>query len=104
MRELLDLLENRYDSRHIKCSYIEHDGDVLVLHERYDYKEYLFFIDSLDFDYYSSIGGFYGIIWFDDGSWLERDFDGEDECWMHRECPLIPKDCYPLSDDDECCD
>lgn len=47
---------------------------------------------DLDFEYHDGYGGqeLFGIVWFNDGSWLERgEYDGS-EWWAYRTTPLIP--------------
>ena len=47
---------------------------------------------DLDFEYDDGYGDqeLYGIVWFNDGSWLERgEYDGS-EWWAYRTTPLIP--------------
>ena len=58
-------------------------------------------IDQLDFDYDNEhkIGGswskrIYGYIWYDDGSWSERNTKNQDNnyvksYWVYRKCPLL---------------
>lgn len=49
-------------------------------------------INHLDFEYDSGYGGqeLYGTIWYEDGTWSERDeYDGS-EWWEYRSCPEIP--------------
>jgi hypothetical protein len=50
------------------------------------------FVASLNFEYDNGFGGqeLYGIIWYADGAWSERDeYDGS-EWWAYRETPCIP--------------
>ena len=59
-------------------------------------EDYMTFLESLDFSYDNGYGGqnLYGMVWFQDGSWLERyEYDGT-EWWGHRTLPDIPKELY----------
>ncbi len=50
------------------------------------------FLSSLDFEYDSGYGSqmLHGTIWYEDGTWSEREeYDGS-EWWSHRKCPEIP--------------
>jgi len=51
--------------------------------------EYQRFLDKLDREYDSGYGGqeLFGVIWFMDGTWSEREeYDGS-ERWSHKTCP-----------------
>lgn len=48
-------------------------------------------LDWLDFDYDDGYGGqeLFGLVLFDDGSWLERyEYDGS-ECWSYKYSPTV---------------
>lgn len=48
---------------------------------------------SLDYNYNSGYGtqNLYGYIWYDDGSWSEREeYDGA-EGWTHKSVPVVPE-------------
>ena len=48
--------------------------------------------NDLDFEYDEGYGGqeLFGIVWFNDGSWLERwEYDGS-EGWTYKKTPQIP--------------
>ncbi len=52
------------------------------------------FIKSLDFEYDNGFGSqeLYGIIWYTNGTWSDRDeYDGS-ELWKYNECPKIPNE------------
>lgn len=69
----------------------ETDENVNILKTHYDEKEFLDFFNSLDFQYNHGYGSqnLFGVVWFADGSWLERDeYDGS-EWWVHRTRPQI---------------
>lgn len=50
------------------------------------------FMNRLNFDYDSENGTqqLYGVVWFSDGSWAERETEGDEEFWVHRKAPTIP--------------
>jgi hypothetical protein len=51
------------------------------------------FLEQLNFGYDSGYGSqeLFGIVWFEDGSWAERDeYDGS-EWWQRYSCPQIPE-------------
>jgi hypothetical protein len=57
--------------------------------------EYEEFLSKLEFLYDNGYGFQYmdGVIWYEDGSWSDRDeYDGA-EWWVHRERPRIPDEC-----------
>jgi hypothetical protein len=52
------------------------------------------FLAELDFEYDHSFGGqrLFGLIWFTDGSWMERgEYDGS-EWWEYKKMPRIPEE------------
>jgi hypothetical protein len=52
------------------------------------------FLDTIDFDYDEGYGSqeLFGMIWFKDGTWSERqEYDGA-ESWDYKRCPDIPKE------------
>lgn len=56
-------------------------------------EEYAKFLECLDFEYDSGFGcqELFGMIWYGDGSWSERDeYDGS-EWWSLRSLPQIPE-------------
>ena len=65
----------------------------LHLLKGYSEEEYAKFLECLDFEYDSGYGSqkLFGMIWYDDGSWSERDeYDGS-EWWSLRSLPEIPE-------------
>ena len=55
-------------------------------------EEYSAFLDKLDFDYNDGYGSqeLFGTIWFEGGTWGEREeYDGS-EWWGYHMCPEIP--------------
>ena len=92
--ELIKLVSNK-----IKCAQIQYGYDWgnqeqthFVLKVGYSDEEYEQFLKSLDFNYDNGYGGqqLFGIVWFEDGTWLERgEYDGS-EWWEHKILPPIP--------------
>ena len=83
----------------IKCATITHSIDFGYTDKEFNLpvghtpEEYSEFLKSLDFEYNSGYGTqeLFGVVWFDDGTWAERDeYDGS-ECWGYKHCPDIPK-------------
>lgn len=56
--------------------------------------EWQAFLEELDFDYEDLRGGLElaGVVWFTDGSWLERKTDWRIQYWEYISCPAIPDD------------
>ena len=53
------------------------------------------FLSKLDKEYDNDYGSqeLFGIVWFEDDTWLERyEYDGS-EHWEHKKLPEIPKEC-----------
>lgn len=62
-----------------------------ILKEGYSKEEYQEFLDKLDFEYDAGYGGqeLFGIIWCEDGVWLDRgEYDGS-EWWEEHKYPDI---------------
>lgn len=78
------------------CAQIDYDHGInkisLKLQLNYNMVEFVEFLRLLDFEYYSADAGFNGIVWLEDGSWLER--HGDDDCnyWEHMSVPTIPEE------------
>lgn len=89
--ELLDVLSKlKLD---IKCAEIFYDIKYFNLKIGHSYKEYNQFLEDLNFEYDNGYGEqeLFGIIWFEDGSWLSRkEYDG-DEYWRYNKTPDIPE-------------
>lgn len=93
--------KTKYD---IKCANIYHGDNIWCFKEekevgthtlpvRHSTHDAEVFIDSLDFGYYSGYGGqeLFGVVWFKDGTWLERgEYDGS-EWWEYKCTPEIPE-------------
>lgn len=97
--ELITALDNIKDhSVSIKCAWISYkdfagkDSKVVKLKLGFTKLELDHFMAELDFGYNNCWGNqeLFGIIWFDDGSWLERgEYDGT-EWWEYKRTPEIP--------------
>lgn len=63
-----------------------------ILKENWNNDEWLSFVQDLNFNYDDGFGSqsLFGIVWFKDGSWLERhEYDGS-EWWEYKKTPAIP--------------
>jgi hypothetical protein len=103
-----ELLEHVGD-RAIKCAVVEAPDDmvraVLPAFGK-SIQNLVGFFDALDFEYNNGFGTqvLFGIIWYTDGAWSEREeYDGS-EWWAHRECPKIPAACLQQEADTETVD
>jgi hypothetical protein len=86
----------------VKCAKIIHgsewddDRKEYILKLNYTQSDFEDFINALnDVNYDSGYGGqrLFGLVWFEDGTWLSRgEYDGS-EWWIHNSLPQIPKDC-----------
>jgi hypothetical protein len=99
--ELINILSEYQDkSQRILCASILYDfyydtKKPIILKQDYAQNEFIIFLKELDFEYDNSYGTrqIYGIVLFNDGSWLERHkYDGREE-WVFKSCPAIPKEC-----------
>jgi len=71
---------------------IVNDSVLKVNHSEKDFEE---FLNSLDFEYDEGFGTQYvhGMVWLEDGTWLDRlEYDGQ-ESWTHEGVPEIPEEC-----------
>ena len=79
----------------VKCALIYYEAEgVSTLKVGHSIEDWVKFTYSLDFEYDSGWGGqnLFGVVWFEDGSWLERaEYDGS-EWWKHKICPVIPEE------------
>ncbi len=65
---------------------------IITLKENWNNDEWLMFLESLNFNYDNGFGSqdLFGVVWFKDGSWLERyEYDGS-ESWVLKRTPDIP--------------
>ena len=95
--EALDDLTKKY-SVSVKCAwmtYKDYSGTNKVhayLPVGFNTGELVDFLREIDFDYDDGWGTqeVFGLVWFDDGSWMERgEYDGA-EWWEYRQTPDIP--------------
>jgi hypothetical protein len=96
--ELLEILQK--NNLILKCASISYDRYYMdktidfSLKVGYSVDEIQKFLDSLDFVYDAGYGSqeLYGLVWFTDRTWLEREeYDGS-ESWSHKKLPEIPSD------------
>lgn len=67
---------------------------IITLKENWSNNEWLAFLEGLRFNYDDGFGSqhLFGVVWFKDGSWLERtEYDGSED-WILKRTPDIPKD------------
>lgn len=98
--ELLEVIQET--GSQIKCAFIAFGGysindceDKIFLKVNHDESSLNQFFKLINFEYDNGYGGqlLYGIVWLDDGSWLERgEYDGS-EWWEHKTRPDIPDEC-----------
>ena len=95
-----ELLEDLLNKPKVKCAKIltgnEWDEDEekrqIPLKVNHTEEDWHTFLNNLNFTYDNGFGSqeLFGILWFEDGSWLERyEYDGS-EYWTHKTCPKIP--------------
>lgn len=66
---------------------------IITLKENWNNDEWLAFLEGLRFNYDDGFGSqhLFGIVWFKDGSWLERyEYDGS-EGWVFKRTPDVPQ-------------
>ena len=91
-QELQRVLKNKTP---LKCAVISDDKRDIVLKLNYTEADYEKFLNELDFDYDNGFGQqeLFGMVWFEDGTWLSRcEYDGS-EWWNHYVLPIIPAEC-----------
>lgn len=96
--EALDDLTKKY-SVSVKCAWVKYRNefnDITKVHAYlpvgFNTGELADFLKEIDFDYDDGWGTqeVFGLVWFDDGSWMERgEYDGS-EWWEYRQTPDIP--------------
>ena len=96
--EALDDLTKKY-SVSVKCAWVKYRNDfndITKVHAclpvGFNTSELVDFLKEIDFDYNDGWGSqeLFGQVWFDDGSWMERnEYDGS-EWWEYRQTPDIP--------------
>nr|DAJ39579.1 MAG TPA: hypothetical protein [Caudoviricetes sp.] len=65
---------------------------IITLKENWSNDEWLAFLEGLRFNYDDGFGSqhLFGVVWFKDGSWLEREeYDGS-EGWILKRTPDVP--------------
>lgn len=65
---------------------------IITLRENWSNDEWVAFLEELRFDYNNGFGAqrLFGVVWFKDGSWLERyEYDGAEK-WVLKRTPDIP--------------
>ena len=68
------------------------DESASILTTGWNEADFVAFLQSLDFEYDDGYGTqeLFGDIWYEDGSWSEREeYDGS-ECWTYKCSPSIP--------------
>jgi len=74
-----------------------YEGELIrsyLLRKGYSHKDFITFVDNLDFEYYDGYGGqeLFGTIWFTDGTWATRgEYDGS-EWWELHKLPDIDEE------------
>jgi len=97
-----ELLSKLKDKPKIKCAKIfngniwdeEDDRKEITLKVNHIENDWIVFLNNLDFNYDSGYGGqeLFGLVWLEDGAWLERfEYDGS-EHWVYKDYPKIPDD------------
>ena len=106
-----EFLYSILDKAQVKCAIIIFSGDDyfeydendnvievdpykshILLPVNYTEEEFQQFLKDIDRNYDNGYGGqeLYGIIWLEDGTWLDRgEYDGS-EWWAYQRCPIIP--------------
>jgi len=83
--------ENTDSIINVMCAILIHDYQkVYVLNKDYCYRDYLDFLDNIDFEY-SDNQFLKGIIWYDNNTWSERELYGTNQYWQYRRFPDINK-------------
>ena len=66
---------------------------IITLKENWNNDEWLAFLEGLRFNYDDGFGPqeLFGVVWFKDGSWLERyEYDGSEK-WILKRTPDVPQ-------------
>ncbi len=92
-QELLDCLSGNQLSIHdIKCGFVKNKVNLFSLKPNSNFKNLNIFLEELNFNYDSGYGSqnLEGLIWLNNGGWLERsEYDGS-EWWEYKILPIIP--------------
>lgn len=92
-QELLQMLKGKPK---VKCAKIYTDEREIILKIGWNKEDWENLLKQMDFGYYNGYGGqeLFGLVWFEDGTWLSRgEYDGS-EWWEYNKQPNIPKECY----------
>lgn len=96
--ELIQILKEH--NLTIKCAKLNHedwrnDTNInIILKVDYTEKDYVKFLDEMNFNYDSGFGGqrLFGEVWLTNNTWLSRgEYDGS-EWWEYNVLPEIPKE------------
>ena len=111
MQELLAMFKDEQTTCNVRCAVVGLrssktwdldlqdivDGQMClrraVLVENWDNDQWCNFLQDLNFNYDNGYGTqeLFGVVWFKDGSWLERDeYDGS-EWWQLKKSPTLPE-------------
>ena len=84
-----------YDADDADYDFVE--GSKWLLRENYSRGEWESLMAALDFEYHNGHGiqNFFGVIWYEDGTWSSRgEYDGS-EWWEYNAAPDIPEELKP---------
>lgn len=103
-KEFLDFVGNRSvlcatvaTTEDVWDEHFGYEGELIrsyLLRKGYSHKDFITFVDNLDFEYYDGYGGqeLFGTIWFTDGTWATRgEYDGS-EWWELHKLPDIDEE------------
>jgi hypothetical protein len=94
-----EFIEHINKNPEVICAKITYEGffndltRFIFLKKKYSAQDFSAFLEKLNFEYNSDYGTqrLFGFIWYDDGSWSEREeYDGE-ESWGYKKLPEIPE-------------
>ena len=84
-----ELLEHIKD-RSVKCVHVslinDEDNEIIAIGQLEK------IIEKINFDYDNGFGAqmLHGTIWYEDGTWSERqEYDGSEK-WVYKKCPKLP--------------
>ena len=81
------------ESRQVLCVQIsDYDNTQFNLKVGYSAFDFDKFLEQLNYEYDAGYGGqeLYGVIWYKDGTWSEREVYNGSEWWAYKGCPVIP--------------
>lgn len=95
------LSEIKSNNSKVRCAIIDYspytykgESGTRLLTTGWDDNDFEEFLNSIDFEYDNGYGTqeLFGIIWYEDGTWSDRDeYDGS-ENWRYNKSPEIPKE------------